>query len=53
MVQCYQGDQTASAAVSHCRRLIFAEIHVAAVAIHVAGDQIRSLGKGMRWTALG
>jgi hypothetical protein len=31
-------DQNASAAVPHRRRSISAEIHAAAVAIHVAGD---------------
>jgi hypothetical protein len=45
-------DQNASAAVPHRRRPISAKIHAAAVAIHVAGDQIRPLGKAMRWTAL-
>jgi hypothetical protein len=29
----------------HRRRLLRAKIHAAAVAIHVAGDQIRPLGK--------
>jgi hypothetical protein len=36
----------------HRRRLLCDKIHAAAIAIHVAGEQIRPLGKVMRWTAL-
>jgi hypothetical protein len=38
-------DQNDSMTVPHRRRPISIEIHAAAVAIHVAGDQIRLLGK--------
>jgi hypothetical protein len=40
-----QTDQNDSTTVPHRRRPISAEIHAAAVAIHVAGDQIWPLGK--------
>jgi hypothetical protein len=39
-------DQNDSTTVPHRRRPISVEIHAAAVAIHVAGDHIRPLGKG-------
>jgi hypothetical protein len=38
-------DQNDSTAVPHRRRPISAEIHAAAVAIHITGDQVRPPGK--------